>query len=165
MGRVRIPGHANAGESHAVELALHCDEVLAAQRRRWRELNQLLGTVDKLAVELAVRIPRNRTARRHRRRRSDVPSLQSGRVEHVLMPASHEHYRVVRRHFVEIPPKWQSLLDELRLMPVVVAHDELTRFRSCEALGYFREQLVQAAHPRKVHTGTTTGIVQVPVSK
>ena len=85
-----------------VQLLVLLDERLDRQRRRRRQLDQRLGAIDQLAVQLALRVARDASARLLRRLLRDVPLPQRRGVEDVFVAAAHEDDRVRRRHGVQI---------------------------------------------------------------
>src|SRR5262249_56557631 len=68
---------------------------------------------------------RNRATGGHGGRQRNVVIVERYVVEDVLVPSANEHHWIVGRRNIELLRERQSLLRELRLVPVAVADENL----------------------------------------
>ncbi len=139
--------HADAGEARRIQqLHLGLDRLRGELRGR-RQLDEAARGVDQLAVQAAVGLVPDLAARRTRHAGRDVPARGGGGIDDELVPAAHQHHRIIRRHAVELLEMRQALLVELGLVPVAVRDDQLAgRSAFCFRL-YRPQELIDAAHP------------------
>ena len=156
---------ANARQARGVQLPVLFDERLNGERRRRRQLHERLGAIDELAVQLALGVARDASSGELRRVLRDVPLLERGGVEDVLVSAAHDDDRVDGRHGVEIAAVRQAVFLELRLVPVAVGGDHLAGTGLLDARGDRRQQVVHRPDAGEIDAGAAARVVQVIVRK
>ena len=81
------------------------------------------------------------------------------------MPAAHDHDGSARGDRIEIPAIRQTLLFELRLVPVAVGDDHLVGSRPFHTFTNRRDDLVEGSSAREVHARAAPRAVEVPVGQ
>ncbi len=79
------------------------------------------------------------------------------------MPATHQHHRIVGCHAIQITQVRQPLFLQLRLVPVVVGHQQVARLACLDAGRHCGKQFLHRSHARQIHAGPAARVVQVPV--
>ena len=115
------------------------DLLLGADTGWRRQAGKVFRFIDKLAVQLSVRIAADTATLRGGGSFADGPLRQGRRVQDVFVSAAHQDNRVVWSGSIKLPAMWEALLLQLPLVPIAVADDDLprTRFRGAVANGIY----------------------------